>query len=413
MKETSNAARRRARGNEGTMINQRMYELGSEPSAIRELFAYGQARKAEIGEDNVFDFSIGNPSVPAPEAVKRAILDVMEQPPTQVHGYTPSQGAPSVRAAVAASLNRRFDTSYEGANIYMTCGAAASLSICFNAVGNPGDEFIVISPYFPEYKVWIENAGCNCIEVPARRDDFQMNIEAIEDAITPKTKAIVINSPNNPVGSVYPECDLIELANALRRKQDEFGTTIYIIADEPYREIVYGNVRVPFVPPIYENTLVCYSYSKSLSLPGERIGYILVPNTMPDWERTFNAVCGAGRALGFVCAPSLLQYVIERCVDEPSDVEAYTKNREALYGGLTKLGYECVAPQGAFYLWVRALEPDAQAFAEAAKAHELLLVPSNSFGVEGWLRVSYCVAHETIVNSMPAFAELMREYQTR
>ena len=275
------------------MINQRMYELGSEPSAIRELFAYGQARKAEIGEDNVFDFSIGNPSVPAPEAVKRAILDVMEQPPTQVHGYTPSQGAPSVRAAVAASLNRRFDTSYEGANIYMTCGAAASLSICFNAVGNPGDEFIVISPYFPEYKVWIENAGCNCIEVPARRDDFQMNIEAIEDAITPKTKAIVINSPNNPVGSVYPECDLIELANALRRKQDEFGTTIYIIADEPYREIVYGNVRVPFVPPIYENTLVCYSYSKSLSLPGERIGYILVPNTMPDWERTFNAVCGA------------------------------------------------------------------------------------------------------------------------
>ena len=191
------------------MINQRMYELGSEPSAIRELFAYGQARKAEIGEDNVFDFSIGNPSVPAPEAVKRAILDVMEQPPAQVHGYTPSQGAPSVRAAVAASLNRRFDTSYEGANIYMTCGAAASLSICFNAVGNPGDEFIVISPYFPEYKVWIESAGCNCIEVPARRDDFQMNIEAIEDAITPKTKAIVINSPNNPVGSVYPECDLI------------------------------------------------------------------------------------------------------------------------------------------------------------------------------------------------------------
>lgn len=268
MKETSNAARRRARGNEGTMINQRMYELGSEPSAIRELFAYGQARKAEIGEDNVFDFSIGNPSVPAPEAVKRAILDVIEQPPAQVHGYTPSQGAPSVRAAVAASLNRRFDTSYEGANIYMTCGAAASLSICFNAVGNPGDEFIVISPYFPEYKVWIENAGCNCIEVPARRDDFQMNIEAIEDAITPKTKAIVINSPNNPVGSVYPECDLIELTNALRRKQDEFGITIYIIADEPYREIVYGNVRVPFVPPIYENTLVCYSYSKSLSLPG-------------------------------------------------------------------------------------------------------------------------------------------------
>ncbi len=395
------------------MVNQRMYELGNEPSAIRELFAYGQKRKAEIGEDKVFDFSIGNPSVPAPKELKQAILDVMELPAMQVHSYTPSQGAPSVRAAIANSLNRRFDTSYAGDNIYMTCGAAASLSICFKAIGNPGDEFIVISPYFPEYKVWIENAECTCVEVPARHDDFQMNIEAIEEAISARTKGIVINSPNNPVGSVYPECDLVELSNALRRKQDEFGTQIFIIADEPYREIVYGDVRVPFVPSIYENTLVCYSYSKSLSLPGERIGYVLVPNTMPEWQHVFAAVCGAGRALGFVCAPSLLQYAIERCVDVPCDVASYAENREALYGGLTKLGYECVAPQGAFYLWVRALEEDANAFAEAAKAHELLLVPSDSFGVPGWLRVSYCVAHETIANSMPAFAELMREYQQK
>lgn len=271
----------------------------------------------------------------------------------------------------------------------------------------------MISPYFPEYKVWIENAGCNCIEVPARRDDFQMNIEAIEDAITPKTKAIVINSPNNPVGSVYPECDLIELANALRRKQDEFGITIYIIADEPYREIVYGNVRVPFVPPIYENTLVCYSYSKSLSLPGERIGYILVPNTMPDWNAP-STPCAARAARLASCAPRRFCSTSSSAASTSrAMLRPMRRTAKPCMAALRNSATSALRPKAHSTWWVRALEPDAQAFAEAAKAHELLLVPSNSFGVEGWLRVSYCVAHETIVNSMPAFAELMREYQTR
>ena len=395
------------------MVNQRMFDLGSEPSAIRELFAYGQARKAEIGEDNVFDFSIGNPSVPAPDEVKQAVLDVMELPPVQVHGYTPAAGTPGVRAAIAESLNRRFGTAYSAGDLYMTAGAAASLAISISAVSDPCDEFIVVAPYFPEYRVWIESAGCTCVEVPARRPTFQLNIEAIEDAITPRTKGVIVNSPNNPTGAVYPECDLVELANALRRKQHEYGHDIYLIADEPYREIVYGDARVPYIPTLFENTIVCYSYSKSLSLPGERIGYILVPPTMNDSRRVYTAVCGAGRALGFVCAPALFQAVIERCVDAPVNVEAYRENRATLYGGLTKIGYECVAPQGAFYLWVRALEPDAKAFSEAAKARELLLVPSDSFGVDGWVRVSYCVDHGVIERALPAFAELMRDYQTR
>ncbi len=395
------------------MINQRMYELGSEPSAIRELFAYGMARKAQIGEGNVFDFSLGNPSIPAPAAVHDAIIELMEQPAEQVHAYTPAQGAQGVRDAIAASLNRRFGTDYSADDLYMTAGAAASLSITINAVGNPGDEFIVVAPYFPEYKVWIESAGCTCVEVPARLDDFQLNIEAIEDAITPRTKGVIVNSPNNPTGAVYPACDLTELASALRRKQDEFGINIYLIADEPYREIVYGGPGVPFIPSLYDNTFVCYSYSKSLSLPGERIGYILVPPTMKDARTVYAAVCGAGRALGFVCAPSLFQGVIERCVDTPCEVEAYRINRDTLYEGLTKLGYECIPPQGAFYLWVRALEPDAQAFSEAAKKHELLVVPSDSFGVSGWVRIGYCVSYETIVDSLPAFAALMREYQEK
>lgn len=395
------------------MINQRMHALGDEPSAIRELFAYGLARKAEIGAENVFDFSLGNPSVPAPAAVKQAILDLLEQPAEQVHGYTPAQGAPGVRGAIAASLNRRFGTAYSADDLYMTVGAAASISLSINAVGLPGDEFVVIAPYFPEYRVWIENAGCTCVEVPAGSGDFQLDIEALEAAITERTKGIIVNSPNNPTGAVYPECDLVELANALRRKQEEFGHTIYLIADEPYREIVYGDKAPAFIPTLFENTLVCYSYSKSLSLPGERIGYVLVPPAMQDARAVYAAVCGAGRALGYVCAPTLFQGVIERCVDEPCAIEAYRENRDALYRGLAGIGYECVAPQGAFYLWMRALEPDARAFAEAAKKHELLIVPSDSFGTQGWVRIGYCVDKDVIERSLPAFAALMREYQEK
>lgn len=393
------------------MYNQRMHALGNEPSAIRELFAYGLARKAEIGSDKVFDFSLGNPSIPTPAAVGRAIADIAELPPQDVHGYTPAQGLPAARDAIARVLNRRHATSYGPDDLYLTCGAAASLSICITALANPGDEFIVISPYFPEYRVWIEHAGCSCIEVPARADDFQLDVPAIAGAITGHTAGIIVNSPNNPVGSVYPKGDLEALADELRMAQKRTGRDVYLLADEPYREIVYDGLEVPWVPSIYENTLVCYSYSKSLSLPGERIGYILVPPAVACARDVYAAIAGAGRALGFVCAPALLQRVIERCADEPSDVEAYRRNRNALYAGLTALGYECVEPQGAFYLWVRALEDDAEAFALRARAHELLIVPSDSFGAKGWVRIGYCVAPEVIAGSMSAFAELMAEYR--
>lgn len=393
------------------MVNEKMYELGSEPSAIRELFAYGLARKAEIGEDKAFDFSLGNPSIPAPAAVKEAIIELLDEPPVALHGYTPAQGTPGVRTAIADSINRRFGMNAAAANIYMTAGAAASLDISINAVANEGDEFIVIAPYFPEYRIWIEAAGCTCIEVMAREIDFQLDLAAIEAAVTPKTKGIIINSPNNPVGSVYSEENLRGLADVLCSKQEELGSVIYVICDEPYREIVYEGVEVPYIPAIYDNTIVCYSYSKSLSLPGERIGYLYVPERMPDWQRVYAAICGAGRALGFVCAPSLFQGVIEKCVDAPTDVAAYAENRALLCRGLSELGYEYVEPRGAFYLWVKALEPDEQAFADRAKAHELLLVPSTSFGCSGYVRIGYCVDKATIEQSMPAFAALMAEYR--
>ena len=393
------------------MVNEKMYELGNEPSAIRELFAYGLARKAEIGDDKVFDFSIGNPSIPAPDAVKQAIIELLDEPPIVLHGYTPAQGTPAVREAVASSINRRFGMKAAPANIYMTAGAAASLAISINAAADAGDEFIVITPYFPEYRIWIEAAGCTCVEVPAHAGDFQLDLAAIEAAITSKTKGVIINSPNNPVGTVYSEENLRGLAEVLDAKRDELGQVIYLICDEPYREIVYDGVEVPYVPSIYDATIVCYSYSKSLSLPGERIGYLYVSERMPEAARVYAAVCGAGRALGFVCAPSLFQGVVERCVDTPTDVAAYAENRKALTCGLAELGYEYVEPQGAFYLWVKALEPDEQAFAERAKAHELLLVPSTSFGCSGYVRVGYCIDKTTIENSMPAFKALMEEYR--
>ncbi len=393
------------------MVNEKMHALGVEPSAIRELFAYGLARKAEIGEENVFDFSLGNPSVPAPDAVRTAAQELLALPAASLHGYSPAQGVPSVRAAVAASLNRRFGTAYSADDLYMTCGAAASLDITFHAlVASEGDEVIVISPYFPEYKVWIEKTGACCVEVPAREEDFQPDIEALHAAITERTRAVVVNSPNNPVGTVYSLESLEALAALLEERSAAYGAPIYLVSDEPYREIAYAGVEVPWVPSIYANTIVCYSYSKSLSLPGERIGWILVPPAAADARDVYAAVCGAGRALGFVCAPVLFQRVIEACVDEPSDVAAYAENRTLLCEGLSKLGYEYIEPQGAFYLWVRALEPDAQAFAERAKAHELLLVPSDSFGVKGWVRIGYCVARDVIERSMPAFETLAQEY---
>ena len=391
-------------------INEKSYAYGAQKSSIREIAAYGSARKAQIGAENVFDFSLGNPSIPAPESVRASIACALELPPTQLHGYTPAPGLPAAREAVAASLNRRFGTSYAAGDVYLTCGAAASLSISFHTLVNPGDEVIVIAPYFPEYRVWIETAGATCVEVMADPETFQIDVPAVAAAVNERTKAIVINSPNNPVGSVYAQKNLEDLAAALPDAQKRLGTQVYLISDEPYREIAYG-AEVPWVPAIYDRTIVCYSYSKSLSLPGERIGWVLVPNTNPEHDRLVLAVAGAGRKLGFVCAPALFQHVVIDCVDEPTNVEAYAENRRALTEGLSALGYEFIEPQGAFYLWVKALEPDANAFFERAKALELLPVPSDSFGCPGWVRVGYCVSKETIVNSMPAWKKLAESYR--
>lgn len=391
-------------------INEKSYAYGAQKSSIREIAAYGGARKAQIGAENVFDFSLGNPSIPAPESVRASIARALELPPTQLHGYTPAPGLPAAREAVAASLNRRFGTSYAAGDVYLTCGAAASLSISFHTLVNPGDEVIVIAPYFPEYRVWIETAGATCVEVMADPETFQIDVPAVAAAINERTKAIVINSPNNPVGSVYAQKNLEDLAAALHDAQKRLGTQVYLISDEPYREITYG-ADVPWVPAIYDRTIVCYSYSKSLSLPGERIGWVLVPNTNPEHDRLVLAVAGAGRKLGFVCAPALFQHVVIDCVDEPTNVEAYAENRRVLTEGLSALGYEYIEPQGAFYLWVKALEPDANAFFERAKTLELLPVPSDSFGCPGWVRVGYCVSKETIVNSMPAWKKLAESYR--
>lgn len=391
-------------------INEKSYAYGAQKSSIREIAAYGSARKAQIGAENVFDFSLGNPSIPAPESVRASIARALELPPTQLHGYTPAPGLPAAREAVAASLNRRFGTSYAAGDVYLTCGAAASLSISFHTLVNPGDEVIVIAPYFPEYRVWIETAGATCVEVMADPETFQIDVDAVAAAITERTKAVIINSPNNPVGSVYAEQNLRDLAAALVAAEERLGTQIYLVADEPYREITYG-AEVPWVPAIYDRTIVCYSYSKSLSLPGERIGWVLVPSTNPEHDRLVLAVAGAGRKLGFVCAPALFQHVVIDCVDEPTNVEAYAENRRVLTEGLSALGYEFIEPQGAFYLWVKALEPDANAFFERAKALELLPVPSDSFGCPGWVRVGYCVSKETIVNSRPAWKKLAESYE--
>ena len=391
-------------------INEKSFTYGASKSSIREIAAYGAARKAQIGAENVFDFSLGNPSIPAPPAVKAAIERAIELPPTQLHSYTPASGLPFVREAVAKSLNRRFGTSYGPGDLYLTCGAAACLSISMHALVNVGDEVIVIAPYFPEYRVWIETAGATCVEVMANPDTFQIDTEAVAAAITERTKAVIIDSPNNPVGSVYSAENLADLAAVLTSRSAELGTAIYLVSDEPYRELAYG-VVVPWVPSIYDRTIVCYSYSKSLSLPGERIGWVLVPNTNPDHDRLVPAIAGAGRKLGFVCAPALFQYVLADCVDEPTNVAAYAENRIALTEGLSRIGFEFIEPQGAFYLWMRALESDANAFFERAKALELLPVPSDSFGCPGWVRLGYCVSHDTIVNSMPAWQKLYDSYQ--
>lgn len=393
------------------MISEECYELGSKSSIIREIFSFGLMRKAQVGVDNVYDFSLGNPSIPAPESVKKAILDLMEQPPEEIHAYSPAPGDASVRRTIAQSLNQRFGESFTAENIYMTCGAAASLNICIKALGNPGDEFITFAPFFPEYRCWVEGIGAVLQAVQPHLPDFQMDLDTLEHTITPKTKAVIVNSPNNPSGVVYTAEVLEGLARLLEKKSGEYGSPIYLITDEPYREIVYDGIRVPYLTKYYKDTLVCYSYSKSLSLPGERIGNIVIPSRLTDYKRVSPAIAGAARVLGFVCAPALFQQVVARCVEDTGDIEAYKHNRDLLLNGLTELGYACVPPQGAFYLFVKALEEDAYAFCEKAKKYDLLLVPSDDFGCPGYVRIAYCVAEKTIVNAMPAFERLMDEYQ--
>lgn len=393
------------------MINESMYAYGAASSKIREIFAYACERKARIGAENVFDFSLGNPSIPAPEAVRASIeRSLSELAPEELHGYTPAPGLPEVRAAVAGSINRRFGTTYDASRVFMTVGAAASISCTLHALTSPGDEVIVISPYFPEYKVWIETCGCACVEAPAKPYTFRLSVGSVMKAITPRTAAIIVNSPNNPTGAVYAREVLERLANCLDEVNRTREQPIFIISDEPYRELTYG-AEVPWLPEIYPHTVVCYSYSKSLSLPGERVGWVLVPDSCYEGDRVMAAVAGSARALGFVCAPALFQRVVADCVDEPCNIEAYDRNRRTLMYGLGEMGYSLVEPQGAFYLWVQALEADAEAFCERARRFELLPVPSDSFGVPGWVRVGYCVDHATIERSLPAWQALMDSYR--
>ena len=393
------------------MISQECYELGSKSSVIREIFSYGLKRKAEIGEDKVYDFSLGNPSIPAPPSVRQAILELLEEPAEKLHAYSPAPGYPQVRTVIAESLNRRFQESFRPENIFMTCGAAASLSICLKALLNPRDEVVVFAPFFPEYRCWAEGMGAVVKVIPPRLPDFQADPKAFEEALSEKTKAVIINTPNNPSGVVYSTETIKQLCAVLEKKEKEYGTEIYLIADEPYREIVYDDVEVPYLTKYYRDTLVCYSYSKSLSLPGERIGYIVIPDRIADYAHISPAIAGAARVLGYVCAPSLFQQVAAKCVEDTGDLSAYRRNRDLLVGGLQKLGYTCVAPQGAFYLFMKALEEDACAFCERAKKYDLLLVPSDDFGCPGYVRIAYCVSEKTISDSMPAFEKLIKEYR--
>ncbi len=394
------------------MISEKMLELGRKRSEIREIFEYGKKRGSEIGADKVFDFSIGNPNVPAPEFIRDNIIDLlMNENPTKIHGYTSAQGDISVRKALADHINSKYGTDITADNFYLTAGAAASLSMCCRALALPGDEFLAFAPYFPEYKVYVESAGAVLSVIPANTDNFQADLEKFEKAVNKNTKAVIINSPNNPSGVVYSLETIKEICSVMERKSKEFGHVIYLISDEPYRELVYGDVEVSFLLNHYDNTFVCYSYSKSLSLPGERIGYVLVSNKMKDGEDVYAAVCGAGRALGYVCAPSLFQHLIARCLGRTADISIYKRNRDILYSGLASMGYECAKPDGAFYLFVKALEPDAVAFCEKAKKYELLLVPGDGFGCPGYARISYCVRTDQIEDSLPAFEKLAAEYK--
>ena len=390
------------------MINETAYQLGSNRSCIRDLFEYGCARAAIVGRENVFDYSLGNPSIPAPAAVDQAIRDILSDTPSlAIHGYTSAVGDLATRQAIADDLNSRYDAGVRPQDLFIGCGAAPELVAVLRALAVPGAEILAVAPYFPEYKPFTEGTGATFKVVPPDVPGFQIKLEAVEEMLTENTVGIILNSPNNPAGTVYTRQTLTELAALLERKSAQFGHPIYIIADEPYRELVYGGVEVPFIPTIYDNTIVCYSYSKSLSLPGERIGYVYVPEKAQDHDALYAAVAGASRAAGHVCAPSLWQKVIARCAHLRPDLESYDRNRRTLYEGLISMGYECAKPDGAFYLFVKAPGGDANAFSEKAKKKDLLVVPGDGFGCPGYFRVCYCVSLDLIQRSLPIFKELI------
>ena len=396
------------------MINEKMYTLGAKRSIIREIFEYSKARAVEIGAENVYDFSLGNPSVKPPREIGEIIAGLIEnENSVLLHGYTSAQGDKDVRRAVSDYINDKFNTSLTEDNIYMTCGAAASLTISLKAIMNPGDECILFAPFFTEYRVFVENAGGKVVISKPEDKTLQIDAEDFEKRITENTKAVIINSPNNPSGVVYTENTLRAVTDILKRKAGEYSHPIYLIADEPYRELVYGDVSVPYLMNYYNDTIVCYSYSKSLSLPGERIGYIAVNPKMTESESVYLAVCGAGRSLGYVCAPSLFQQVVKRAVSVKVDVEIYRENRDILYKNLTSYGYECVKPDGAFYLFVKAPSGDAYEFFERAKKREILVVPCDDFGITGYVRIAYCVDKSRITKSLPAFSALAEEYKRK
>lgn len=393
------------------MIAEKMRPLVENNSAIRAMFEEGKRLAAIYGPENVYDFSLGNPNVPAPEAVNRAITDIVaEEASTKVHGYMSNAGFEDVRDTVAQSLNRRFGTQFHLENILMTVGAASGMNVILKTVLDPGDEVIVFAPYFMEYGAYVRNYDGVLVTVSPDTSSFQPNISELKEKITKRTKAVIINTPNNPTGVVYSSETLEQIAAVMKAKEEEYRTSIVLISDEPYRELAYDGVEVPYVTPFYHNTVVCYSYSKSLSLPGERIGYLVIPDEMEDSKAVIAAATIANRVLGCVNAPSLMQRVIMRCIDEKVNVEAYDRNRNLLYNGLTGFGFECIRPEGAFYLFVKSPEADDRAFSDVCKKHRLLVVPGTSFACPGYVRISYCVSYEQIERSLPAFEAVAGEY---
>lgn len=396
------------------MISEKMQKLVAGNSVIRAMFEEGKQLAAKYGKENVYDFSLGNPSVEPPVEVKQAIIDIVnEEDPTYLHGYMNNAGYEDVRETIAQSLNKRFGTDFSQANIVMTVGAAGGLNVALKTILNSGDDVITFAPFFVEYRNYVDNFGGNLVVVPTNMETFMPDLEAFEKTITANTKAVIINTPNNPTGVVYSHETLEGLAAILNKKQEEYAHEIYLISDEPYRELVYGGVEVPYLTKYYNNTIVGYSYSKSLSLPGERIGFLTVPNEMADFDDMMQALAIATRVLGFVNAPSLQQLLIARCIEKEAkvDISIYDKNRTLLVEGLKKAGFECASPDGAFYLFVKALEEDDVAFSEAAKKYNLLLVPGKSFGCPGYVRVAYCVDYNMIERALPFFEKLAKDYE--